>query len=78
MISATEANIMTRKAKFANSAYARLAEVTISESASCGESETDILIPLEIVPDMVEFLTDNGYECIVTGAITGAMVNAAW
>lgn len=79
MISASEAKVMTRKAKFAASGYAKLAESTIREACENGEDSATILVPLNVVEDMIFFLADNGYtECIITGAITGAMVSVAW
>lgn len=39
MVSASEAKVMTRKAQFAASGFAALAESTIKEAANKGESE---------------------------------------
>lgn len=79
MISASEAKVLTRKAQFAVSGYAQLAESTIREACEKGEDNATILVPVCVVDDMLHFLADNGYEeCIITGAITGAMVTVAW
>lgn len=79
MISAVEAKTISNKAQFAKSGWAHLAESTIKEACENGEDSATILLPLSVVEDMLHFLTDNGYEeCIVTGAITGAMVTVAW
>lgn len=79
MVSASEAKVLTRKAQFAASGYAKLAESTIREACEKGEDSATILLPLNVVEDMVHFLADNGYEeCVITGAITGAMVSVAW
>ena len=79
MISASEAKVLTKKAKFAQSGWAQLAESTIKEACEKGEDSATILLPLNVVEDMLHFLADNGYEeCIITGAITGAMVTVAW
>lgn len=79
MVSASEAKVMTRKAQFAASGFAALAESTIKEAANNGESEATVLVPLNVVNDMVLFLADNGYEeIVITGALTGAMVTVAW
>ena len=79
MISVSEAKVLTRKAQFAASGFAAMAESTIREAANKGESEVTMLIPLNVVSDMVEFLTSNGFEeVVITGAITGAMISVAW
>lgn len=79
MVSASEAKVLTRKAQFAASGYAQLAESAIREACSKGEDSATILVPVNVVDDMFYFLADNGYEeCAVTGAITGAMVTVAW
>lgn len=79
MVSATEARVLTDKAKFAASGFAALAESTIKEAAAKGEEEASMLIPLNVVADMVRFLNDNGYEeIVITGTITGALVSVAW
>lgn len=79
MISATEAKVLSHKAKFAASGFAALAESNIKEACSNGEEEASMLIPLEVANDMVMFLADNGYEdIIITGALTGAVVTVAW
>lgn len=79
MITASEAKDISGKAQFAQSGWAQLAESTIREACENGEDSATILLPLNVVEDMLYFLTDNGYEeCIVTGAITGAMVTVAW
>lgn len=79
MISASEAKVLTRKAQFAASGYAQLAESTIREACEKGEDNATILVPVSVVDDLLHFLADNGYEeCIITGAITGAMVTVAW
>lgn len=39
----------------------------------------EVLIPMDVVPDMVTYLCDHGFEeVVVTGTITGAMVSVAW
>lgn len=79
MISAEEAKELTRKAKFAKSAYPHLVDTAIREACENGEDTAEILIPLDVVPDMVTFLCDHGFEeVVVTGAITGAVVAIAW
>lgn len=79
MISVSEAKILTHKAQFAASGFAAMAESTIREAANKGESEVTMLIPLNVVNDMVEFLTSHGFEeVVITGAITGAMISVAW
>lgn len=79
MISVSEAKILTNKAQFAASGFAAMAESTIREAANKGESEVTMLIPLNVVNDMVEFLTSHGFEeVVITGAITGAMISVAW
>lgn len=79
MISVSEAKVLTRKAQFANSGYAHLADAAIREACEKGEDTAELLIPLDVVPDMVTFLCDYGFEEVVaTGAITGAMVSVAW
>lgn len=79
MISASEAKDMTRKVRFASSGYAHIADTAIREACEGGEDTAEILIPLDVVPDMVTFLCDHGFEeVVVTGAIAGAMVSIAW
>ena len=79
MISVSEAQKLTNKAKFAKSGYAHLADTAIREACEKGEDSAEMLIPLDVVPDMVEFLCDHGFEeVVITGTITGAMVAIAW
>jgi hypothetical protein len=79
MISASEARAKTREAQFAESGYAQLADSTIREACSNGDDSAIILVPVNVVDDMVLFLVNNGYEHIaVAGAITGAMVTVVW
>lgn len=79
MVSASEARVMTSNAQFAASGFAALADSTIREAANKGEAEASMLIPLNVVSDMVRFLNDNGYEeIVITGTFTGAMVSVAW
>lgn len=79
MITASEAQALTHKAQFAKSGYAHLADAAIRKACDEGESTAELLIPLDVVPDMVTFLCDHGFEeVVVTGAITGAVVSIAW
>lgn len=79
MVSAAEAKVLTHKAKFAASGWAVLADSTIREACEKGEDAATILVPLNVVEDMVNFLCDHGFdEVVITGAITGAMVSVAW
>ena len=79
MISAEEAKVLTRKAKFAASGWAALVEANIREACEKGEDSASILVPLEVIEDMVVFLCDHGFkEVVITGAITGAMISVAW
>ena len=79
MITAFEAKAMTRKAKFAKSAYPHLVDAAVREACDNGEDTAEVLIPLDVVPDMVTYLCDHGFEEVVaTGAITGAVVAIAW
>lgn len=79
MITAPEAKALTRKAKFAKSAYPHLVDVAVREACDNGEDSAEVLIPLDVVPDMVTYLCDHGFEeVVVTGAITGAVVAIAW
>lgn len=79
MISASEAKVMTRKAKFAASGWAALADSNIRDACEKGEDSASILIPLEVIEDMVTFLCDHGFEeVVITGALTGAMISVAW
>ena len=79
MISVNEAKALSRKARFAVSGFADLAESNIRDACANGEDEASILIPLDVVNDMVMFLADNGYkDIVITGAITGAIVTVAW
>ena len=79
MITAIKAKELTRKAQFANSGYAHLADAAIRKACDEGESTAELLIPLDVVPDMVTYLCDHGFEeVVVTGAITGAVVAIAW
>ena len=54
MVSASEAKVMTRKAQFAASGFAALAESTIKEAANNGESEATVLVPLNVVVEQYE------------------------
>lgn len=79
MISVSEAKKLTQKAKFAKSAYPHLADTAIREACEKGEDSVEFLIPLNVVPDMVDFLCEHGFaQVTVTCAITGAMVSIAW
>lgn len=79
MISASEAKKLTRKAQFSNSCYASLATIAIREACKSGKDTVEIHIPLEVVPDMVTFLCDCGFEEVVAaGTITGATVSISW
>lgn len=79
MITASEAKVLTKKAKFAKSAYPHLVDAAVREACDNGEDTAEVLIPLEVVPDMVTYLCDHGFEeVVVTGAITGAVVAIAW
>ena len=79
MITAIKAKELTRKAQFANSGYANLADTAIREACAKGEDTAEFLIPMEVVPDMVTFLCDHGFEeVLVTGTMTGATVAVAW
>lgn len=79
MVSAAEAKVLTHKAQFAASGWATLADSTIREACEKGEDSATMLIPLNVVSDMVEFLTSHGFEeVVITGAITGAMISVAW
>lgn len=79
MISLSEAKVLTHKAQFAASGWAQLADSTIREACEKGEDSATMLIPLNVVSDMVEFLTSHGFEeVVITGAITGAMISVAW
>ena len=79
MITVEEAKVLTRKAKFAASGFATLVESQIREACAIGEDSASILIPLEVVEDMVIFLCDHGFEeVVITGTLTGAMVSVAW
>lgn len=79
MITASEAKALTRKAKFAKSAYPHLVDAAVREACDKGEDTAEVLIPLDVVPDMVTYLCDHGFEeVVVTGAITGAVVAIAW
>lgn len=79
MLYIAEARVLTRKAQFANSGWAALADSTIREACEKGENSATILVPLNVVEDMVTFLCDHGFdEAVITGAITGAMVSVAW
>lgn len=79
MITAPEAKVLTKKAKFAKSAYPHLVDVAVREACDKGEDTAEVLIPLDVVPDMVTYLCDHGFEeVVVTGAITGAVVAIAW
>ena len=79
MITAIKAKELTRKAQFANSGYANLADTAVREACEKGEDTAEFLIPMEVVPDMVTFLCDHGFEeVLVTGTMTGATVAVAW
>lgn len=79
MITASEAKALTRKAKFAKSAYPHLVDAAVREACDEGEDTAEVLIPLDVVPDMVTYLCDHGFEeVVVTGTITGAMISIAW
>ncbi len=79
MLYIAEARVLTRKAQFAKSGFATLADSTIREACENGENTATILVPLNVVEDMVNFLCDHGFdEVVITGAITGAMVSVAW
>ena len=79
MVSADQARALTKKARFAASGYASLADSTIREACEKGENSATILVPLEVAEDMVILLCDHGFEeVVITGAITGAMVSVAW
>ena len=79
MITAIKAKELTRKAQFAKSGYAHLADTAIREACEKGEDTAEFLIPMEVVPDMVTFLCDHGFEeVLVTGTMTGATVSVAW
>ena len=79
MITAPEAKVLTQKAKFAKSAYPHLVDVAVREACDNGEDTVEVLIPMDVVPDMVTYLCDHGFEeVVVTGTITGAMISIAW
>lgn len=79
MITASEAKALTRKAKFAKSAYPHLVDAAVREACDNGDDTAEVLIPLDVVPDMVTYLCDHGFEeVVVTGTITGAVVAIAW
>ena len=79
MITASEAKVLTQKEKFAKSAYPHLVDAAVREACDNGEDTAEVLIPLDVVPDMVTYLCDHGFEeVVVTGAITGAVVAIAW
>lgn len=79
MITAPEAKALTRKAKFAKSAYPHLVDTAVREACEKGDDTAEVLIPLDVVPDMVTYLCDHGFkEVEVTCAITGAVVEIAW
>lgn len=79
MLYIAEARELTRKAQFANSGWATLADSTIREACEKGEDIATILVPLNVVEDMVNFLCDHGFEeVVIAGAITGAMVTVVW
>lgn len=79
MITANEAKVLTHKAQFAASGWAALADANIREACEKGEDSASILIPLEVVEDMVIFLCDHGFEeVVITGTLTGTMVSMAW
>ena len=79
MITASEAKVLTRKAKFANSACPHLVDVAVREACDRGEDTAEVIIPIDVVPDMVTYLCDHGFEeVVVTGTTTGAVVAIAW
>lgn len=79
MISVSEAKVLTKKAQFAKSAYPHLVDTAIREACEKGENSVEFLIPMNVVPDMADFLCEHGFEQVkVTCAITGAMVSITW
>lgn len=79
MLYIAEARVLTRKAQFSKSGFATLADSTIREACENGENTATILVPLNVVEDMVNFLCEHGFEEVaIAGTLSGAMVSVAW